>query len=301
MKKMFIILALVAVACAPAMAAVTITCTRPTSTSVTVGYTVTGPNSVRAFALDATVSTGTISSVTCSGTAAGYYIYPGSIQINSGSVSDYGTCVCSSTYPGTKGGIGTSGVTIEMGSLYTGTSKPATSGTLFTMTFSNSAATVTLAANTVRGGVVMENPAENPSLTINTCPAGGIVECFPSTYTSYSDWKTLGKPDCWCGTNTVGMTANPPVQWKYQCDGDADNKTQTAGQSYRVYTNDYAILLSNWKKKITDPTLNPCADFDHKSQTAGQSYRVYTNDYGILLSNWKKKDTQLPGNCPRGI
>jgi hypothetical protein len=67
---------------------------------------------------------------------------------------------------------------------------------------------------------------------------------------------------------------------------------------FRVYTNDFNLLVANWKKLITDPTLNPCADIDHKPQGLPK-YRVYTNDYNILIGNWKKRDIQLPGNCPR--
>jgi hypothetical protein len=117
---------------------------------------------------------------------------------------------------------------------------------------------------------------------------------------SYSDWKTAGKPDCWCGTNTVGMVGT--VAWKFQCYGDADNQTQDAMGKYRVYTNDYWKIRSNWKKKITDPTWDRCADIDHKSQDAMGKYRVYSNDYWKVKSNWKKKDSQFPGSgdCPTG-
>jgi len=150
----------------------------------------------------------------------------------------------------------------------------------------------------------MENPGESPGLTVTTAAPGQCfvapTECFPSTYVGYNDWKTMGKPDCWCGTNTVGMSGT--AAWKFQCYGDADNKTQVLGTNYRVYTNDYYKLLSNYKKKITDPALDECADFDHKPQVLGTNYRVYTNDYYRLLSNYKKKDSQFPGsgNCPTG-
>jgi hypothetical protein len=63
-------------------------------------------------------------------------------------------------------------------------------------------------------------------------------------------------------------------------------------------TNDLAVLVANWKKKIADPTLNPCADLDHKGQGVLKE-RVMTNDLNILIANWKKKDAQLPGDCPR--
>jgi hypothetical protein len=167
MKKIIVILALIMVACAPAMANVTVKYNK-VGTNVAVCYEVSGPNNVRAFALDLSVSTGTITSVTCSNTS--YYIYPGSVEIQGGSVSNYGSCVCNSADPGAQGGVGTSAVTVEMGSLYTGTNKPATSGTLLTFAISNTSATVTIAAEPVRGGVVMENPDEIPELSIGLAP-----------------------------------------------------------------------------------------------------------------------------------
>jgi len=107
--------------------------------------------------------------------------------------------------------------------------------------------------------------------------------CFPSTYSTYNDWLTLGKPDCWCAP--------------YHCDGDADGATQ-GFQKYRVMSNDLGIVSSNWKKLIDDATLDPCADIDHKSQ-GFQKYRVMSNDLGIVIANWKKTDADLPGDCPR--
>jgi len=107
--------------------------------------------------------------------------------------------------------------------------------------------------------------------------------CLPCTYSAYGDWLALGKPDCWCAA--------------YQCDGDADGGTQTVFK-YRVYGNDLDLIKQNWKKLITDPTLNPCADIDHKAETVFK-YRVYGKDLSIILTNWKKTDAALPGNCPR--
>jgi len=61
-----------------------------------------------------------------------------------------------------------------------------------------------------------------------------FTDCFPCTYTTYPDWVALGRPYCWC--------------WPYQCDGDADGRTQ-GFQKYRVMTNDLAILIANWTKQ----------------------------------------------------
>jgi hypothetical protein len=112
----------------------------------------------------------------------------------------------------------------------------------------------------------------------------GQYECFPSTYSTYSDWLALGKPPCWCQP--------------YQCDGDADGATEGIFK-YRVYGEDLALIIENWKKKIDDPTLNPCADIDHKDSGGLTKYRVFTGDLNKVVVNWTKKDTQLPGNCPR--
>jgi hypothetical protein len=97
----------------------------------------------------------------------------------------------------------------------------------------------------------------------------------------YKDWDTLGRPNCWLEP--------------FQCDGDADNAVQGLPK-YRVYTNDYNIMVANWKKKIGDSNFNPCADFDRLPQGLPK-YRVYTNDFNILVGNWKKTDDDLPANC----
>jgi hypothetical protein len=114
-------------------------------------------------------------------------------------------------------------------------------------------------------------------------------DCFGyRLYPEYEDYLIYHEPNCWCP---------PPCGSGYQCDGDADGNTLGLTK-YRVYTNDFNILIANWKKIITDKTLDPCADFDHKPQGLPK-YRVYINDFNILVGNWKKTDAQLPGNCPR--
>jgi hypothetical protein len=111
-----------------------------------------------------------------------------------------------------------------------------------------------------------------------------LVECFPSTYATYSDWVALGRPACWCAP--------------YQCDGDADGNASSFPLHYRVYTGDLGLIVQNWKKDIDDPTLNPCADIDHKPEGA-LKHRVYMSDLNIVVTNWKRRDVDLPGSCPR--
>jgi len=115
-------------------------------------------------------------------------------------------------------------------------------------------------------------------------------DCFPSTYTTYNDWVTLGKPDCWCAK---------PNGSGYQCDGDADGKDSGGINKFRVFTGDLSLIVANWRKKAGDPTLDPCADIDHMDSGGLNKYRVFTGDLSRLVANWKKNDKDLPGNCPR--
>jgi hypothetical protein len=115
-------------------------------------------------------------------------------------------------------------------------------------------------------------------------------DCFPSGYSTHDDWVEMDRPDCWCASE---------ISPGYQCDGDADGETSGFPDYYRVYTGDNSLLTNNWKKKIDDPSLDPCADMDHKSSGFPYNYRVYTGDLNRLIVNWKKKDADLPGNCPR--
>jgi len=112
-----------------------------------------------------------------------------------------------------------------------------------------------------------------------------VPDCFPSTFTTYHDWVTYGKPDCWC---------KPPKGSGYQCDGDCDGYPEGA-LKYRVFSVDLRCMAEQWKKPIAQVT-NPCADFDHKAEGA-LKYRVFSKDLGILVANWKKKDADLPGDC----
>ena len=167
MKKLVLVLAVLLVSL-PAMAAVTITATCDQGV-YTVSYATDG-NLPRAFALDIEVAAGTITAV--GDLSADYDIYPGSIVIVDGAVTDAGSAVADASYPDTLGGLGTAGVTIEMGSLYAaGDPAPATSGVLFTFTTSEAETVATITENGIRGGVVMENPEEliTPTITVTDC------------------------------------------------------------------------------------------------------------------------------------
>jgi hypothetical protein len=193
--------------------------------------------------------------------------------------------------PGALGGLGTAGVTVELGGLWypTGDGSPNAapdSGTLCKLTVSESC-NMSVLENATRGGIVLTDPSVAPTVDLsgatNVAIPVGPEDCFPSSYSTYNDWVTLGKPDCWCSP--------------YQCDGDVDGATQGFFK-HRVFGNDINLLVANWKKKIDDPTLDPCADVDHKPQGFFK-FRVFGNDIAIVVANWKAKDADLAGDCPR--
>lgn len=312
MKKVILAL-VVALLASPAMATVTITATDLDGAGpeglVSIDYAVTGETElVRAFALDIQVDTGIIDGVSGYKTGVsmagdpGFGVFPANfsryITVNpDGTVADWGaagyTPVADVNDPGALGGIGTSGITIEMGSLYDGdANKPGNSGTLCIVDV-NETCKLSITLNAVRGNVVLENAAE-PTVDLTGATNVDVIKgggpCFPQAFASYNDWVTMGSPSCWCA---------PPDGTGYQCDGDADGVTSGIPFNFRVFTGDLSAVIDNWRKKIDDPTLDPCADIDHKDSGIPFRFRVFTADLAVITTNWRKKDAALPGDCPR--
>jgi hypothetical protein len=232
MKKMIFAL-LVLLLAAPAWATtVDITCAQITDTNqVEVSYSTDG-TLVRAVGLDITVDDGNIVACVpamvgeCTATEKGLGIFPGTITIDAGgNVTDYGSPVApQSDLPGdTLGGLGTGGITVEMGSLYVDGNAPPTSGLLCTITLDSTVdTTVTIVANVSRAGngVVLEDPDEVATVNLSTCPYSppggcfyaGMVDCCGQTVTAadVGRWASLSPADqaSWC---------NP-----CHCRGDAD-------------------------------------------------------------------------------
>jgi len=297
MRKMILALAVVLLA-APAWAAVTISVTKISDTKVAINYNATTESQlVRAFALDVTVTDGNIVDIgdyTRGDNKKNYGIFPGNFSLyitvngTTGMVDSWDdpnyTPVAPADDPGALGGIGTAGATLEMGSLYD-TNAPAKTGVLCTVTVSAGTTKLCVNGNAIRGNIVMEDAAE--VVPVQACIDLVVIDpdCFPSTFTTYADWVTYKKPNCWC---------QPPKGSGYQCDGDGDGLTEGA-LKYRVFSKDLGVMVSQWKKAIALVT-NPCADFDHKAEGA-LKYRVFSKDLGILVAKWKKKDVDLPGNC----
>jgi hypothetical protein len=301
---------------------------------IDINYVCSASERVRAFAIEVNLDNGfTVTGVSdyntgessaLTGKKTGYGIFPGSFRdvINPASPvwadGNYKPIAPATDTDANGTGLGTHKVILEMGSLYVGdTNKPPASGTLCRLWISTGQDNITtgfgpkdcniqIAVNTTRGGVVLEDgTAITPTLVARGLSAASKIsfpECFPcwGVYSAqYNEFIFTFKPRCWCGWQTGDNN------WRTQCAGDADNKTQDLVGKYRVYTSDYTKLSQAWKLKATQLRFGDanllCADFDHKSQDLVGKYRVYTSDYTILAANWKLTETKIrPGGwCPR--
>jgi hypothetical protein len=301
MRKMIFALVVVMLA-APAWADVAITVTDLGNCQAAIDYS--GTELPRAFALDITVDAGTIDAISDFAVGddnGGFGIFPANfsryitVDAVTGEVADWTdpnyTPVADADDPGALGGLGTAGITAEMGSLYD-TQAPGLSGRLCILTVSGNC-NMTVAANATRGNVVLEDASE---ATLDLTAATNVsVSCLAECYTGPepAEWAAVGKPDCWCAS------VNPR-----QCHGDADGATQ-GKQNFWVSTIDLDVMIFAWQQTFAeiDGQVEPgsgvpaiCADFDNKFE-GKQQFRVGVQDLDILVANWQQEN--LPaGDCP---
>jgi hypothetical protein len=293
MRKVFFPVLVVLLA-TPAWATINITANHLGDGVVAIEYS--GTELARAFALDITIDAGVIESI--DGYARGdenngYGIFPANFsryitvldtgEVESWDESEYSP-VADANDPGALSGIGTSGITIEMGSLYT-TQAPPLSGTLCRIKVTESCL-LTVTTNATRGNVVLENATE-ADVDLSGATDYQVTIGASTAYTGAhpEQWEAVGKPDCWISS------INPR-----QCHGDADGASQ-GKQQFWVSTNDLDILIAAWNKPLSKLTGNQiCADFDHMPQ-GKQEFRVSTNDLDILIANWNKASSPAP-DCP---
>jgi len=321
MRKLSFVLAVLLLA-GPAMAAVQIVVEPEGNNVAAVKYVNDGNIKVRAFALDITVDKGTIEGISdfirgeSSAANPGYGIFPANFgryitvdpdtgEVANWDVNDY-TPVADPCDPGALGGLGTSGITVEMGALYypaddDSVNAPANSGLLFKLTLSEPAS-VTVALNEARGGVVLTDPTV--AATVNLSQATGVTvgggatggDLLPANHPKYAEWVAVGKPACWA--------------YPRQCHGDADGMAEGKNGFYYVGTSDLNTLMTAWQVK--EPPFGPgiaaiengiCADFARNQEGDAKTgyYRVGTDDLNILIANWMKKEAPngpgIPGDC----
>lgn len=317
MRKLSLLLAMLLFT-SPALAAVRIVAT-PEGEAAAITYETDGEK-VRAFALDITVDKGAIEAITDfvrgESTAAnpGYGIFPANFgryiivdpdsgEVATWDVNDY-TPVADPCDPGALGGLGTGGITVEMGALYyptddTSPNAPPNSGLLFKLTLSE-AANLSVTLNEIRGGVVLTDPevAADVDLGLATGVAvGGSGDLLPPGHPDYAEWVAVGKPACWA--------------YPRQCHGDTDGAKEGSEKSgfHYVGQKDLNVLLGAWQVKeapgpgIASIENGICADFarDLNGSDKAGWYRVGNSDLNILIENWMVKESPngpgVPGDC----
>jgi hypothetical protein len=317
MKRLSLLLALLTLA-TPTLAAVRIVA-EPQGDLTAIKYETDGEK-VRAFALDITVDAGEIIGISdfVRGESMidnlGYGIFPANfgryivVDPNSGEVAAWDdtayTPIADPCDPGALGGLGTDGITIEMGALYYPTddsspNAPPNSGTLFLLMLSEDA-NLTVALNEIRGGIVLtdlEAAAEVNLGDASQQSVTGSINLLANTHSDYAEWVAVGKPACW---------ALPR-----QCRGDADGQAETDGNgSYYVGQADLDILLAAYEVKeapfgpgVASVAGGICADFarDKEGSEATGYHRVGATDLNILVENWLVKEAPegpgVPADC----
>jgi hypothetical protein len=411
MKQRILLIVAMLLIATPAFAVVNITVTQDTSVPelLTVRYDCTSSEAVRAFALDMTLGSENDSmtfydindfnrgeSTTPGG---GYGIFPGqfALQIDPGSpdwYAEYYYPVAPPNDVDSNGqGIGMRKVIVELGTLYKDSNAPGTSGTLFTIRVDpngKQSDTLNVVANTIRGGVILENgsaattnlPINQPILLV-TCPgapatltypaadgnngiyevswsaaadatgykldrsanAGGtwaniytgadttvcddvdtgnyryrvcstkagcsdsawntgtsdcaVVLCFPTSEPNMSNWKSLGKPRCWC--------------YERQCLGGIKGYVEGGAKTgyYWVGVPDLDVFMAAYLVK--EPGFGPglqgepniCASLKHYQEGGAKTgyYWVGVPDLNIFMSSYLVKEPTFGsgiGTCPAG-
>ena len=295
MKKILLALAILLIA-NPAWAGLTIEAEATNGCNeVTITYDMEDGdvNLPRAFALEISLSgdanIGPVTSV-----HPDFHVYPGSIVITGGVVTDQGTPVAESDV---------NSMIVEMGSLYAGddpchTSPPAENGVLLVfMVENNKDCHVSLDTNAIRGGVVMEDTTQefSPSyVTLVECDvdsSGCPGECdFPSGHDDYQAWLDRSSPPSWCIPR--------------QCHGDADGEKELRGKLYYwVSYPDLTLFLAGWPNPTgtyVDEATHPwiAADYDHDKELRGKLYYyVSYPDLDIFLANWPIADPSPDPDC----
>jgi len=251
MRKTIVFLTMLLLA-VPAMAAVTVTCVDNGNGSASIYYDARGEAElVRAFGLDVEVDNGAkVSGV--NSVNSDYYIYPGTIQITDGNVISWGSPVAPANDPGAKSGLGTGGVTLELGSLYAagdGNLTPDPCGLLCTVKLSgkNVDCNMTVSTNVTRGGVVMEDTA-TPSVGPSNCQVTGLAApCWG--YTCFACGDTNG--DCAATFADVSTIINgwPPNAYNPCADLNKDGSMTFA---------DVSILINHWPPNVFCPSGQGC-------------------------------------------
>jgi hypothetical protein len=303
MKKIVLSM-LVLMLAAPAMATDCNIMAVPEGTTgvVQIWYDATGALP-RAFALDITVDSGqTIDAI--SDLSADYWVYPGSIDINdAGEVNDVGTPVAdpcdlpSDTEPGLP--FPTTGITIEMGSLYVGGPNAPDPCDMLCKVEVSGDCNLTVTANVGRGKVVQEGATQavtNLPITVfvpgaSTFTISGNVASGAAPIKDLEGVTITGLPgppvtdingDYTAVVNAgfSGSTTPTKTQWSIpgkvytnvQADAPNEDYTATATECYNLAGPDYGL----WSTTFGSPNC-----WCYRKQCNGDADGVMTGPFAV--------------------
>ncbi|MGB7581586.1 MAG: PASTA domain-containing protein [Sedimentisphaerales bacterium] len=304
MKKILLVIAMLIIA-APVLATVSVTATDKGSGVVEFRYNCSAAEKVRAFALDITVDNGlTISDIRDFNTGesnvpgGGYGIFPGKFAnyINASSPNwadtNY-TPVARTSDPNTKSGLGTSAITVELGTLYVDGNAPGTSGLLFRLDVNGNGAhdgNLSIALNNTRGGIVLEDASLAPSpvltgtklvfLTCTTIPTiTGLTKAAADTALTTAGFTPngTGSATCACTYNTVCSQNTGCVN-----PGSTVNYSYETGQTI---TNEVGQIVSNsctvWTAQGFTCTGTAVVDCNHLGVIISQDTGCKAQGYAV--------------------
>ena len=268
---------------------------------------------VRAFVFDITIGNGaTIESIfdykvgesTADDPGYGVFFDPESgIQIDDeGNIIDWGIPVASPNSPGALPGLGTYGITVEMGTFYFGTpNAPLSSDTLFKIAIdwhNASTANISIAPNIWRGDgdiVFMDDPDYNPTVELVGCTL--VSEPIRPPVANADGPYTIKV----CDTLTLDASSSTDadddiVSYLWNLDDDDDNTFETDAGDQPVFDVNYVELqllglLINYEYTIHLKVT----DSENQSDIAESTLTILPKPATVVAVDIK------PGGCPNPV
>jgi len=350
MKQRILLIVAVLLIAAPAFATVNISAVQSDVNKITISYSCSAGEAVRAFALNLSIGSSNnsmlFSDVNTMGDfnrgesnkpGGGYGIFPGqfSRQIDPGnpnwSALFYTPFAPDGSVDSNGTGFGMRTAIAELGTLYTGANAPGTSGTLFSIRWDpngKTTDTLTVSANTIRGGVVLESGSAATTNLPISIPIGGpsnitvsgriIGSAAPKDTAGIQDITLRGFPGGDVNTDASGnYSVTIPVgsytvnvldvynQWtlvpsSFNCGSVnlVQNVTGTATECLNAHDPGYSAWKGTpWNKPACWCNRRQCRG-DVGGTKAG--FWVYSSDLNTFKSAYGKSDTVL-ATVPNGI
>jgi hypothetical protein len=312
MRKIVLFIAALLFMAVPAMAAsnVHINCSDDDINKVTISY-VSDANLIRAFGLDITVDTNKITKVVA--LDPNYRIYPGQIVIVDGNITDYNK-------PYALSDLGDANVTIEMGSLYTLDSnyssdhnagylmQPGLSGDLLKFYVGGNCG-YAISENAIRGGIVMEDPTEEPNVTLCSGRVGVLVvyKDFGDANNSYWTTMAVNGPNHLMADSNHGIGPRLGANIDAEADGQPsancllDDTTGAPDDEDGITNLTVFGPVGNVTVTVSQAAglLNAWVDFNNNGNFADVNEQIFTNTAVAINAN--NLNFAVPAGAVKGV